>query len=203
MAEKSESTILRDLYVKLKPIFIRDIYIMNSKYVISGEYSNQKVAGNYICILDDKYVNVIKNFYDDSELIYIKDVLRIKDALDNVNEFVIIKEKHKQEEIKNTIKELLDNLDKVEHWSNLVEKCHGIVERFFKEKHIYSIKVSEGKSKIYVGKPLFPTITEKKMDDIFFHTKYLEDRELYELLVKYKHSHFLLYMTYFAIPIEE
>ena len=53
MSEKELQT-LRTLFVKLKPVFLSDAYIIKSRYVISGKKSNGEVSGNYLCILEEK-----------------------------------------------------------------------------------------------------------------------------------------------------
>ena len=37
MKQKSDKDIIRDLFVKLKPIFFSDVYIYDWKYIIEGE----------------------------------------------------------------------------------------------------------------------------------------------------------------------
>ena len=71
MKQKSDKDIIRDLFVKLKPIFFSDVYIYDWKYIIEGEDSDKKISGRYLCVLKDKYVDALKVLFPNAKVLYI------------------------------------------------------------------------------------------------------------------------------------
>lgn len=199
MDEKELAT-LRTLFVKLKPIFLSDVYIIKGRYVISGKKSSNEIAGNYLCILEDKYSELIKKMYGNHEIIYISDLIKIKNEIDLWFE-IIISEKEK-ESIYHNLTEILDTIDSIETWNSLEEDYPELTNTIFKEKHNYSMSVNtNNEDVIVVGKSSFPSISEKAMTKVSYNVTYLTELVLYRLVLKYNHSHFQLFMNYFAIPM--
>lgn len=200
MKEKSERDIIRDLFVKLKPIFKSDIYIVKHKYVISGPTSNTEVAGDYLCILEEKYIDALKIFYPEEKVIYVKNLVLIKDELDSHYEY--INDEEKSLSLEDLISNYLNHVDEVSGWKNLIETYPGIQKVIYDKKHVYGIKVNNGKEVINIGKSLFPVLTEKNMAKSDCVIEYIEEKELYELMIRFHHTHFQIYMKYYAIPME-
>lgn len=200
MSEKELQT-LRTLFVKLKPVFLSDVYIVKSRYVISGKKSNGEVSGNYLCILEEKYSELVKKMYGEHEILYISDLIKIKDEMDLW--FDVVSNQKEKDEIYSSLNELLNYLDSVPKWESITENYPELTSTIFKEKHNYSIPVNEKDSEvIVVGKSSFPTISEKSMEKVSYHISYLKDITLYQLELKYNHTHFQLFMNYYAIPMK-
>lgn len=201
MDEKELET-LRTLFVKLKPVFLSDIYIIRGRYVISGEKSNTEVSGNYLCILEEKYRELIQKKYGEQEIIYIDNLIKIKDDMDSHFRIITMN----KEKILKSLEEVLSVMDSVKDWESISEKYEDISEVLFKEKHNYYIEIKREKEEdigtIVVGKSTFPTITEKSMKKVSCNITYLEEEDLYRLTLKYNHTHFQLMMVYFAIPMK-
>lgn len=200
MSEKELQT-LRTLFVKLKPVFLSDVYIIKSRYVISGKKSNGEVSGNYLCILEEKYSELVKKMYGEHEILYISDLIKIKDEMDLW--FDIILNQKEKDDIYSSLNELLQYLDSVTEWKSITEDYPELASTIFKEKHNYSIHTNEKDDEvIVVGKSSFPTISEKSMEKVSYHMSYLKELSLYQLELKYNHSHFQLFMNYYAIPMK-
>lgn len=200
MSEKELQT-LRTLFVKLKPVFLSDVYIVKSRYVISGKKSNGEVSGNYLCILEEKYSELVKKMYGEHEILYISDLIKIKDEMDLW--FDIILNQKEKDDIYSSLNELLQYLDSVTEWKSLTKDYPELASTIFKEKHNYSIHTNEKDDEvIVVGKSSFPTISEKSMEKVSYHMSYLKELSLYQLELKYNHSHFQLFMNYYAIPMK-
>ena len=200
MSEKELQT-LRTLFVKLKPVFLSDVYIIKSRYVISGKKSDGEVSGNYLCILEEKYSELVKKMYGDHEILYISDLIKIKDEMDLW--FDVILNQKEKDDIYSSLNELLQYLDSVTEWKALTEDYPELASTIFKEKHNYSIHTNEKDDEvIVVGKSSFPTISEKSMEKVSYHISYLKELSLYQLELKYNHTHFQLFMNYYAIPMK-
>ena len=200
MSEKELQT-LRTLFVKLKPVFLSDVYIIKSRYVISGKKSDGEVSGNYLCILEEKYSELVKKMYGEHEILYISDLIKIKDELDLW--FDVILNQKEKDDIYSSLNELLQYLDSVTEWKALTEDYPELASTIFKEKHNYSIHTNEKDDEvIVVGKSSFPTISEKSMEKVSYHISYLKELSLYQLELKYNHTHFQLFMNYYAIPMK-
>lgn len=200
MSEKELQT-LRTLFVKLKPVFLSDAYIIKSRYVISGKKSNGEVSGNYLCILEEKYSDLVKKMYGEHEILYISDLIKIKDEMDLW--FDVILSQKEKDDIYSSLNELLQYLDSVTEWKSITEDYPELASTIFKEKHNYSIHTNEKDDEvIVVGKSSFPTISEKSMEKVSYHMSYLKELSLYQLELKYNHSHFQLFMNYYAIPMK-
>ena len=197
MKEKTDNDLIRDLFIKLKPIFSTDVYIYDWKYVIAGEDSNQKIPGSYLCILHDKYVDALKVLYPTAKVLYVEDLVEIK--LDMAHFYKEMNDKEIM--YKTIIENKLNSETSIDDWKLLTETCKGIEETIFDLNHIYSILVKDDEC-IEIGKPLLPTITAKSIKGLLFHVNYDEKREIYDVHFKHHHTHFDLYMKYYAIPMK-
>lgn len=68
MAKKKEKTIeelLDDLFVKLKNIYNKDIFVIDSTYILGGDQSNESLYGDFICILEADYIRAMKSVLGD------------------------------------------------------------------------------------------------------------------------------------------
>ena len=198
MKQKSDKDIIRDLFVKLKPIFFSDVYIYDWKYIIEGEDSDKRISGRYLCILKDKYVYALKVLFPNAKVLYIEDLVKIKDDMDQYYQekndksllYELIVKKRLQESEKN-------------NWKKIIEECEGIDHIIYDLNHIYTIKTKRNDECIEVGKPLLPTITAKSIQELLFCINYDTERELYDINFKHNHSHFELFMKYYAVPMKE
>ena len=139
--------------------------------------------------------------YGDHEILYISDLIKIKDEMDLW--FDVILNQKEKDDIYSSLNELLQYLDSVTEWKALTEDYPELASTIFKEKHNYSIHTNEKDDEvIVVGKSSFPTISEKSMEKVSYHISYLKELSLYQLELKYNHTHFQLFMNYYAIPMK-
>ena len=120
MAAKNAYSLIRDLMVKIKPVYLKDIYIIKHKYLIPGESSKLLTAGRFLCILSEKYEEALREITDvkEEDIIYISDIVEIKTSLDEENfDFKVIDKKNiDYDKIMNdkSLIPLMERVDKVE-----------------------------------------------------------------------------------------
>lgn len=208
MAVKNAYSLIRDLMVKIKPVYLKDIYIIKHKYLISGESSKLLTAGRFLCILSEKYEEALREITDvkEEDIIYISDIVEIKTSLDEERfEFKVIDKKNTDyDKIMNdkSLIPLMERVDKVEDWRCLTEDFPDVTKTIYKDKHVFSIPVNDGKDCINIGKSIIPILTEKTISNSEYCINYLDDLSLYEVLIRYQHTHFKIYMQYFAVTMK-
>ena len=97
---------------------------------------------------------------------------------------------------------LMERVDKVEDWRCLTEDFPDVTKTIYKDKHVFSIPVNDGKDCINIGKSIIPLLTEKTISNSEYCINYLDDLSLYEVLIRYQHTHFKIYMQYFAVTMK-
>lgn len=208
MAEKNAYKLVRDLMVKIKPVYLKDIFIIKNKYLISGESSKLLTAGRFLCILTEKYEEALREITDTKEddIIYISDIVEIKDFLDEEKfEFKIIdKTNEDYNKIMNdkSLIPLMERVDTIEDWRCFTEDFPDIAKTIYKDNHVFSLPINNGKYCINIGKSIIPILTEKTISNSEYCINYLDHLSLYEVIIRYQHTHFKIYMQYFAVTMK-
>lgn len=201
MAEKNKEEILRELIVKLKPVFVKDAYVYKNKYVIGGTKSFFEVPGAYLCILNDKYSEAFEELYPNADLIFIRDLIKFKDDL---SYGVVLEDLSKKTEISEKVSDFLKRIDEVDIDNSLVESNPNIIDVIFDKKNNYILNCEDDDFGIVLGKACFPLVTAKTMEKILYKLIEPDDKEegLYNLYMQYNFTHFQLFMLYNAIPMK-
>ena len=184
---------IRDIFVKLKNVFTKDLYIIKNKFVCAGKESSSEKAGTYMCILEPKYSELLDYILDKDKSYYIKEVDIFKEdftsglkELDDYDEL--------QAFIENTINEF--NQDLI--WIPASEQP-DLVETIFDNKKNYELIVND--ISFIIGKPLLPVITKKNITNLMFNAEYDNDLELNVLRMDFRFTHFQLLMKYYALKL--
>ena len=105
-----------DLMTIISNVFKSDIYILKYNYCIGGPESEDENISQTVCLLSPTCSNLLKEVFPDSEIVYIKDVKKIKKDFD---EFISLKISDIEKE--NVIKQrdkVLDLIYKIENWKS-------------------------------------------------------------------------------------
>ena len=153
-------------------------------------------------IIIENHNRVVK----EEDIIYISDIVEIKTSLDEERfEFKVIDKKNiDYDKIMNdkSLIPLMERVDKVEDWRCLTEDFPDVTKTIYKDKHVFSIPVNDGEDCINIGKSIIPILTEKTISNSEYCINYLDDLSLYEVLIRYQHTHFKIYMQYFAVTMK-
>ena len=99
------------------------------------------------------------------------------------------------------IGKMLESVDSQKEWKNFLNEFPELPDVIYGKKNVFSIPVNDDKEVINIGKSMIPILTEKTIAKSEYSICF-SDIKLYELFIKYKHTHFRLYMEYYAIPME-
>ena len=184
---------IRDVFVKLKNIYPKDLYIMNNKFVCAGKESSDEKAGVYVCILEPKHSELLDYILDKTKSYYIKviDVFK-EDFTSGLSEI------DNDEEIRTHIVNMVEEFNGDLTWVPASEQP-DLVTTIFDNKRNYELTIN-GISFI-IGKPLLPIITKKNITNLMFNATYDEQSELNTLRMDLRFTHFQLLMKYHALKL--
>ena len=184
---------IRDVFVKLKNVFPKDLYIMNNKFVCAGKESLNEKAGIYVCILEEKHSALLDYILDKSKTYYIKliDVFK-EDFTTGLNEV------DNNEEISKHIENIVDEFNQDLVWVPAIEQP-DFITTIFDDKRNYELVVND--IKFIIGKPLLPIVSKTNIKNLMFNAIYDEELELNTLRMDLRFTHFQLLMKYHALEL--
>ena len=62
--------VLKDVLNKISGVFKHDCYIINHKYCIGGDISEEDNVGIYLCILNDNFRDILIENFPEKEIIF-------------------------------------------------------------------------------------------------------------------------------------
>lgn len=207
--QKSANDDLRDLLVKLRKVY-KDVYIINGSYCLGGNETEEDSLGDIVCILEDKYQEILKKVID-KPAIYLKPD-DVKKALDGFDEKLPIKTIAKIEE-----DELLKRLESFNNdflsetaiWKNVGED-ENLMQTLFVDKRLYMLPVSlfdkeNTTDYVTIAKQFVPSMTEKNATSVFMTLEKVEEEDIYKILFDFTFTHYRFQAVYhaLALPLEE
>lgn len=209
-----EKNNLKLFFNKVKRVFQKDIMIYHNYYIIGGDDSNDKLDGMVLLIVDDKYKDLLSYVINENNSYYISDIDKFREELDNdVDEYITyeqindsefkIPNSYDDESIVETLLSETSNPDVV--WTKLSEQ-NKIAETFFGDKLTYDLPLYDKDGNevdtIVISKNLFPNISEKNIDSIFYFSQYLEERDLYVTYFDFRYDFYQMLCRFFSIPLK-
>lgn len=181
-----------DLMTKISNVFKSDLYILNNKYCIGGAESEDKNITQIVCILTPDCSELIKETFQESDVIYIKDVKKVKD---NIEEFSSLKifDSEKKDLIKQRDK-VLDFALKVDNWKSF-EFSDEDIESIFSDGKAYELFTENDKiPSVTVSKSLFPMVKEKVANFLYYQIYIPENEDdLIHLITSFDTEWFQIY----------
>lgn len=196
MAKKEVSTedLVMDLLTKIRNVFRKDIYIVDSFYILGGEDSNDSLPGHFYCELVQKYKLAVEKYFTRKDVIYISDIAEFKE---NPSEnWMEITDENKCVELRALAHAYQKSVIEAEEWRTFDALDDQTQSNIFNGKIavIHADPYDSNSPYCIVAKKVFPLIGPKTIDKLFIAVnKTAEDSDLYALITQLDFTHFTLY----------
>lgn len=190
-----DKDLVKESMTKLVSVFPNDVYIVHNKYIIAGDKSEENTVGYYFCIFQNDVFMEWKKLYPDNPVIYIKSLResKISREVEFITDTSLIQSLEKK--IETYINETV-NVDK--SWKRFEFK-DDMLEKIFTNNE--SVNLFSDKREIIISKTIFPLITAKTINNVYYTFGDIDSRGLNILYIQYDHEYFQLNMKYFYLPL--
>lgn len=190
-----DKDLVKESMTKLVSVFPNDVYIVHNKYIIAGDKSEENTVGYYFCIFQNDMFMEWKKLYPDNPVIYIKSLResKISREVEFITDTSLIQSLEKK--IETYVNETV-NVDK--SWERFEFK-DDMLEKIFTNNE--SVNLFSDKKEIIISKTIFPLITAKTINNVYYTFGDIDSRGLNTLYIQYDHEYFQLNMKYFYLPL--
>lgn len=190
-----DKDLVKESMTKLISVFPNDVYIVHNKYIIAGDKSEENTVGYYFCIFQNDMFMEWKKLYPDNPVIYIKSLResKISREVEFITDTSLIQSLEKK--IETYVNETV-NIDK--SWERFEFK-NDMLEKIFTNNE--SVNLFSDKREIIISKTIFPLITAKTINNVYYTFGDIDSRGLNTLYIQYDHEYFQLNMKYFYLPL--
>lgn len=190
-----DKDLVKESMTKLVSVFPNDVYIVHNKYIIAGDKSEENTVGYYFCIFQNDVFMEWKKLYPDNPVIYIKSLResKISREVEFITDTSLIQSLEKK--IETYVNETV-NADK--SWERFEFK-DDMLEKIFTNNE--SVNLFSDKREIIISKTIFPLITAKTINNVYYTFGDIDSRGLNTLYIQYDHEYFQLNMKYFYLPL--
>lgn len=190
-----DKDLVKESMTKLVSVFPNDVYIVHNKYIIAGDKSEENTVGYYFCIFQNDVFMEWKKLYPDNPVIYIKSLResKISREVEFITDTSLIQSLEKK--IETYVNETI-NADK--SWKRFEFK-DDMLEKIFTNNE--SVNLFSDKKEIIISKTIFPLITAKTINNVYYTFGDIDSRGLNTLYIQYDHEYFQLNMKYFYLPL--
>ena len=190
-----DKDLVKESMTKLVSVFPNDVYIVHNKYIIAGDKSEENTVGYYFCIFQNDVFMEWKKLYPDNPVIYIKSLResKISREVEFITDAFLIQSLEKK--IETYVNETI-NADK--SWKRFEFK-DDMLEKIFTNNE--SVNLFSDKKEIIISKTIFPLITAKTINNVYYTFGDIDSRGLNTLYIQYDHEYFQLNMKYFYLPL--
>lgn len=190
-----DKDLVKESMTKLVSVFPNDVYIVHNKYIIAGDKSEENTVGYYFCIFQNDVFMEWKKLYPDNPVIYIKSLResKISREVEFITDTSLIQSLEKK--IETYVNETV-NVDK--SWKRFEFK-DDMLEKIFTNNE--SVNLFSDKREIIISKTIFPLITAKTINNVYYTFGDIDSRGLNTLYIQYDHEYFQLNMKYFYLPL--
>lgn len=212
--EKDQVAMLRGLFVKLKSVYKKDMYLFNKSFCIVGDIGDEDAIGMIVCILEPQYKEAIETvLLKDVEpsILYEVQVPSIPKAIDSGDKLPVkaITNQNKIKSISQKISDITEKFNKDDLiWKNLGED-EELIKTLFEKKLIFKMPIARGEKTgstkdeyITISSQMIPLCTAKTISSAFIHYEQVDDYEdLYMVQIKFKFTHFYMEAIYYVIML--
>lgn len=190
-----DKDLVKESMTKLVSVFPNDVYIVHNKYIIAGDKSEENTVGYYFCIFQNDMFMEWKKLYPDNPVIYIKSLResKISREVEFITDTSLIQSLEKK--IETYVNETV-NVDK--SWKRFEFK-DDMLEKIFTNNE--SVNLFSDKREIIISKTIFPLITAKTINNVYYAFGDTNSKGLNTLYIQYDHEYFQLNMKYFYLPL--
>lgn len=190
-----DKDLVKESMTKLVSVFPNDVYIVHNKYIIAGDKSEENTVGYYFCIFQNDVFMEWKKLYPDNPVIYIKSLRESKIS----REVEFITDTSLMQSLKKKIETYINETVNVDKSWKRFEFKDDMLEKIFTNNE--SVNLFSDKREIIISKTIFPLITAKTINNVYYTFGDIDSRGLNTLYIQYDHEYFQLNMKYFYLPL--
>lgn len=190
-----DKDLVKESMTKLVSVFPNDVYILHNKYIIAGDKSEENTVGYYFCIFQNDVFMEWKKLYPDNPVIYIKSLRESKIS----REVEFITDTSLMQSLKKKIETYINETVNVDKSWERFEFKDDMLEKIFTNNE--SVNLFSDKREIIISKTIFPLITAKTINNVYYTFGDIDSRGLNTLYIQYDHEYFQLNMKYFYLPL--
>lgn len=190
-----DKDLVKESMTKLVSVFPNDVYIVHNKYIIAGDKSEENTVGYYFCIFQNDVFMEWKKLYPDNPVIYIKSLRESKIS----REVEFITDASLMQSLKKKIETYINETVNVDKSWKRFEFKDDMLEKIFTNNE--SVNLFSDKREIIISKTIFPLITAKTINNVYYTFGDIDSRGLNTLYIQYDHEYFQLNMKYFYLPL--
>ena len=190
-----DKDLIKESMTKLVSVFPNDVYIVHNKYIIAGDKSEENTVGYYFCIFQNDVFMEWKKLYPDNPVIYIKSLRESKIS----REVEFITDTSLMQSLKKKIETYINETVNVDKSWERFEFKDDMLEKIFTNNE--SVNLFSDKREIIISKTIFPLITAKTINNVYYTFGDIDSRGLNTLYIQYDHEYFQLNMKYFYLPL--
>jgi hypothetical protein len=203
----AKKVVLKDILSKLSNIFKNDIYIYKKRYVVGGDISESRNVTKFMCVINIDLVELLACIPDDVDLVYLSDIKKQKDTFETSITPDI--EESKKLNVINFIRGTEEKANRIDSWSNFNFTDEDKALLYDENITLELFKDDENIPSVTVSKTLFPLVTEKTIDNLYYHVILpKKEKDLVELFTSFDFDYFqiyniIVYLDLSTVEIEE
>ena len=187
--------LIKESMTKLVSIFPNDIYIIHNRYVLAGDKSEENTVGYYFCIFDNDVFMEWKKVYPDNPVLYIKSLRESKIS----REVETITDKNTIESLEKKVEMCVNETINVDRQWARFEFSEDDIQKIFTNNESFNLFTDS--KEVIISKTIFPLITAKTINNVYYTFGETDSRGLNTLYIQYDYVYFQLNMKYFYLPL--
>lgn len=187
--------LIKESMTKLVSIFPNDIYIIHNRYVLAGDKSEENTVGYYFCIFDNEVFMEWKKVYPDNPVLYIKSLRESKIS----REVETITDKNTIESLEKKVEMCVNETINVDRQWTRFEFSEDDIQKIFTNNESFNLFIDS--KEVIISKTIFPLITAKTINNVYYTFGETDSRGLNTLYIQYDYEYFQLNMKYFYLPL--
>lgn len=187
--------LIKESMTKLVSIFPNDIYIIHNRYVLAGDKSEENTVGYYFCIFDNEVFMEWKKVYPDNPVLYIKSLRESKIS----REVETITDKNTIESLEKKVEMCVNETINVDRQWARFEFSEDDIQKIFTNNESFNLFTDS--KEVIISKTIFPLITAKTINNVYYTFGETDSRGLNTLYIQYDYEYFQLNMKYFYLPL--
>lgn len=187
--------LIKESMTKLVSIFPNDIYIIHNRYILAGDKSEENTVGYYFCIFDNEVFMEWKKVYPDNPVLYIKSLRESKIS----REVETITDKNTIESLEKKVEMCVNETINVDRQWKRFEFSEDDIQKIFTNNESFNLFTDS--KEVIISKTIFPLITAKTINNVYYTFGETDLRGLNTLYIQYDYEYFQLNMKYFYLPL--
>ena len=187
--------LIKESMTKLVSIFPNDIYIIHNRYILAGDKSEENTVGYYFCIFDNEVFMEWKKVYPDNPVLYIKSLRESKIS----REVETITDKNTIESLEKKVEMCVNETINVDRQWTRFEFSEDDIQKIFTNNESFNLFTDS--KEVIISKTIFPLITAKTINNVYYAFGETDSRGLNTLYIQYDYEYFQLNMKYFYLPL--